>query len=408
MALRPAFERIGLSPPRRRCHLRFRAFERILSALLLAFCAGAQEPSSPPAPSAQDTQSVAGGSLAQPPVDFAGYASFRRVAPQGGSNAANEFSASIFATGTLGRFRLHSEWNLSNATEYDSEGINLVHPRRDLSVKLDSATLTYNVRDWLQFAAGFEFVPTYWRAHRYQSVTLTVQDPVTDQSVFPTAFKGGLVKGDKYLEFGGFSYQLYGGVGQQTVYRPDGTGTFLARDPIMGGKFVFHAPCGHWLDACDVGIHLARVFLPGGHVNNLYGGEARLEKGRVGFLSEFAHAYMGVPNGGPAYNRQGFYVQGAYRLARTVWVVARFDRANLDSRFDGPNDIRRRLLGLVFRPVPDLSLKFEANQYPGPTFIANPDFGSLPVPISVAASPLPGHPHHYGVSMSIVYFWHRP
>jgi hypothetical protein len=87
------------------------------------------------------------------------------------------------------RWRFHSEFNADTAPEYDSEGIHLFAPRPSLSVKLDSAFVNYNARDWLQVQAGFLFIPTYWRTHRYESTTLTVDEPLIDQNVFPTALK---------------------------------------------------------------------------------------------------------------------------------------------------------------------------------------------------------------------------
>src|ERR1035437_2866555 len=103
------------------------------------------------------------------PLDLAGYGSFQYLAAPGQFDAHSEFSGSIFVSKSLKRFRCHSEFNITNAGQYDSEGIHLVRLGPDWKLKLDSATLTYTVRDWLQVAAGFEFVPTYWRTHRYKS-----------------------------------------------------------------------------------------------------------------------------------------------------------------------------------------------------------------------------------------------
>ena len=213
---------------RKNCRAGWLRFALALLALWSALggSAGAQD-SSP----AAGTPSALAGDSAPPgvgkggykfPVDLAGYVGFRYLTSPGQPDAHSEYSSSIFLSKALGRFRFHSEFNISTASQYDGEGINLFHPRPDLRAKLDSATLTYNFRDWLQIAAGFEFVPTYWRMHRYQSTTLTVEDPIIDQRVFPTAFKGAMIKGDRYFEHGGFSYELYGGVSQRAEYLPGG------------------------------------------------------------------------------------------------------------------------------------------------------------------------------------------
>jgi hypothetical protein len=155
---------------------------------------------SPPTPVAEDPAPTGGDKSAHEfPVDVAGYVGFRNLISPGQMDSHSEYSSSIFVSKTLKRFRFHSEFNVANAGQYDGEGINLFHSSTDWKAKLDSATVTYTFRDWLQVGAGFEFVPTYWRTHRYQSTTLTVEDPIIDQRVFPTAFKGAMLKGDRYF-----------------------------------------------------------------------------------------------------------------------------------------------------------------------------------------------------------------
>src|SRR5258708_12126399 len=90
--------------------------------------------------------------------------------------------------------------------------------------------------------AGFLFIPTYWSAHRYQSTTLTVDDPLIDQNIFPTAFKGVAVHGDKYFERGGFSYQLYGGVDQQSQFGPNRLSRPIENSPSIARKQVLPLP----------------------------------------------------------------------------------------------------------------------------------------------------------------------
>jgi hypothetical protein len=134
------------------------------------------------------------------PVEVAGYINFRYLDDDAlqEHNFYREYSASLFLSKTVGRWRFHSEFNADTAPEYDSDGIHLFPRRPSLSVKLDSAFVNYNARDWLQIQAGLLFIPTYWRMHRYQSTTLTVDEPLIDQNIFPTALKGGALYGDKY------------------------------------------------------------------------------------------------------------------------------------------------------------------------------------------------------------------
>lgn len=170
---------------------------------------GQQEP---PAP-----QMTASHSL---PFELAGYVNFRYLNDDALQEHKffREYSASLFLSKTIGRWRFHSEFNANTSPEYDSDGIHLFPRRPSLSVKLDSAFVNYNQRDWLQVQAGFLFIPTYWRMHRYQSTTLTVDEPLIDQNLFPTALKGGAVYGDKYFEDGGVSYVVYAGVDQQSQF----------------------------------------------------------------------------------------------------------------------------------------------------------------------------------------------
>jgi hypothetical protein len=134
------------------------------------------------------------------PIEVAGYIDFRYLNDDAlqEHDFYREYSTSLFLSKTIGRWRFHSEFNATTAPQYESDGIHLFRRRPSLSIKLDSGFVNYNARDWLQFQAGLLFIPTYWRTHRYQSTTLTVDEPLIDQNVFPTALKGGEIYGDKY------------------------------------------------------------------------------------------------------------------------------------------------------------------------------------------------------------------
>src|SRR2546429_692592 len=99
------------------------------------------------------------------PLEVAGYFSFRYLHDDDFAQDRfyREYSASLFVSKSIGRWRFHSEFNGTTAAEYDSEGIHLFSRPNSVSIKLDNASLNYNWHDWLQGQVGFLFVPAYWR-----------------------------------------------------------------------------------------------------------------------------------------------------------------------------------------------------------------------------------------------------
>jgi hypothetical protein len=326
------------------------------------------------------------------PLDVAGYIDFRYL-----NNAAlqehdffRQYSASLFLSKTIGRWRFHSEFNADTAPEYDSDGIHLLARRPSLSVELDSTFVNYNARDWLQVQAGFLFIPTYWRTHRYQSTTLTVDEPLIDQNIFPTALKGGAVYGDKYWGDGGMgvSYIVYGGVDQQSQFQESTQVVQVERARAVGGKLTFHVPNRQFFRTFDVAIHrLHRVGEDDGKPDELYGAELQLSKGRFELLGEFDHASMDVVNDVRAYIREGYYIQPSYRITPKLFAVVRYDRLDRDSRYSDQNNLARQSAGLTYRPIPDISLKIEGDRY-------EPEGARIPA--------------YYGVTASAVWFFHLP
>jgi hypothetical protein len=345
---------------------------------------------------AQEAQSPADGQAPPEPsasrrfpIDVAGYVNFRYV----NNDALEEhsfyrdYSASVFLSKTVGRWRFHSEFNAGLAPEYDSDGIHLLPRFRNLSVKLDSGFVNYNVRDWLQVQSGLLFIPTYWRTHRYQSTTLTVDEPFIDQNVFPTALKGGAVYGDKYWRDGGISYIAYGGIDQESTFQENAQVITTERTQAVGGKLTFHLPRRQFLSTFDVAIHGLHRVDRNGTPDQIYGVELQLSKSRIEILGEFVHASMDLVNGARGYIRQGYYIQPSYRLTPKMFAVVRYDRLNRDSRFPDQSSLARQLAGLVYRPTPTVSLKVEGNRYE------------------------PGGAHtaaYYGVTTSLVWFFHLP
>jgi hypothetical protein len=339
---------------------------------------------------AQDT--TPDSSVAAPakfPLDVAGYLSFRALNDDDLSehNFYREYAASVFVSKKIGRWLFHSEFNANSASEFDTEGIHLAPRNGNLDVTLETASVNYNWRDWLQVEAGFLFVPTYWRTHRYQSTNLTVDEPLMDQNVFPTAFKGGMLHGDKYFEHGGLSYVIYGGISQEPeIFTTDVTSLEVDRARAIGGKLVAHVPTGRFLDALDIGYHrLEQRF--DDRDEHLDGAELNIQKGRFQLLGEFGHMSAIPSNGQAKFFRQGYYLQPSYRITRQLFAVGNYDWLNRDSRYAAESGLARQSVGLTYRPRTSLSLKVEADRY-------EPQRNVLPA--------------YYGASVGVVYFFHLP
>ena len=73
----------------------------------------------------------------------------------------------------------------------------------------------------------------------------------------------------------------------------------IERSRALGGKFVAHLPSRHFFEVLDIGFHRLRRAAQDGSIDQLYGVEFHLEKGRIGVLAEFAHASMDIVNGRP-------------------------------------------------------------------------------------------------------------
>jgi hypothetical protein len=360
----------------------------LCQALCMADAARAQAISAPEA-APQEPEHPAAATVAPFPLDIAGYLSVRSIESDDLVEhlSYREYSGSVFLSKTIGRWLLHAEINANTAPEWDSEGIHLLPPTSNLSVKLETASVNYNWRDWMQLQGGFLFVPTYWRTHRYHSTTLTVDEPLIDQAVFPTAFKGVMIHGDKYREQGGISYQFYGGTSQQADFEDAVVGSNLALSKSVGAKVVWHIPNQHLFDTLDVGFQVHHARNSDTSRTQIYGGHASVEKGRFHLLGEFGDASIGASPSQSRYTRQGYYLQPSYRIAPPLFVVARYERLNRDSRDADVNRMARQSVGMTYRPISALSLKLDVERF-------EPQRGRVPP--------------YYGIGAGLVYFFRVP
>jgi hypothetical protein len=148
-----------------------------------------------------------------------------------------------------------------------------------------------------------------------------------------------------------------------------------------------HLPSRQFFDTFDISYHRLYRSPSDDRPDEIYGGELLLQKKRLELLAEFAHASQDVVNGVRLYIRQGYYVQPSYRITRRWFGVFRYDRLDRDSRYASESSLARQSAGLTYRPIPSVSLKVEGDRY-------EPQAGRLPA--------------YYGVTTSIVYFFHLP
>jgi len=320
------------------------------------------------------------------PFDVSGYFSFRQLKGEepGSRNAFREYAFSLFLDKAISKWRFHTEFNSEKSPHFDNDGI-LFGPD-SIKAHLHTAWVNFQQSDALQGRAGFLFVPTYWRTHRYQSTTLTVADPLIDRRIFPTGVVGAMAHGNKLFDDGGFSYTVYGGVAPRigkpelpTAAGEGGEGeggegeddhhTMTAeefeagRARSAGGTFLAHLPNGHRMNVLDFGFQYLHQTYSNHMGARIYGFESRIEKGRAALLAEFAHSSILEPGGERLYMKEGLYVQPSYRVLRNLFGVYRYDALNLDSRNTERGTLTRHTAGVTWRPIANLSLKAEYNRF---------------------------------------------
>ncbi len=167
-----------------------------------------------------------------------------------------------------------------------------------------------------------------------------------------------MTSGSKYFGDGGITYALLMANGRG----PDFGRKDVNDHKATAEKLIVHVPTRNFFNTLDFGVLLYQDKLENRDRESIYGFETRIEKGRFGFLGEFAHADIKYENGLRKYFRQGFYLQPWLRVARQINAVYRYDTLNFDSRLRHPRDASRHTFGLNFRPRPQVSLKLEFNR----------------------------------------------
>jgi hypothetical protein len=112
------------------------------------------------------------------------------------------------------------------------------------------------------------------------------------------------------------------------------------------------------LNTFDIGVHHYRDRIDLGR-RSIWGLESRIERNRFAWLSEVARSGIGSGRGREL--ASGYYLQPSMRLAGQFFGLYRYDRLHAEGtqlRF------QRHTIGVLYRPVPEVALKFEWNRYP--------------------------------------------
>ena len=112
---------------------------------------------------------------------------------------------------------------------------------------------------------------------------------------------------------------------------------------------VWHVPSRHLFNTLDVGFQAHRALNSDTSRTQIYGAELNVEIGPIQLLGAFEDASIGASPSRAGYYRQGYYLQPSYRIAPPLFVVARYEWLNRDSRDPEVNRMGKQSLGLTRR-----------------------------------------------------------
>jgi hypothetical protein len=84
-----------------------------------------------------------------------------------------------------------------------------------------------------------------------------------------------------------------------------------------------------------------------------------VEKKRLSFLGEYAHATISAAEGSERLFRDGYYLQPSWRIRPKLFGVYRLDSFSEGNPINMASRVKRHTAGVTFRPVPTVSLKLE-------------------------------------------------
>jgi hypothetical protein len=300
-------------------------------------------------------------------VNLNGYYNFRFFADDSGEPAAfQQHHLGVLMGKQLGRFNFLMELELQNVPHHPEispdagEGgeAHVEETPTDLSgegdVAVENAWMEYNHHPLLNFRVGKQLSPQYWWQNHYPNLTLSTAPPIFLRELFPAELVGVMVEG--------------------TAVRPVGTSEFAAvykfylannnfegntradlRDgKAWGARGQLRFPARGALRRFDVAadVYRGRVGLITKELaeDNVFGFETQVETESFLFQAEWARGRS------LEQSRTGYYLQPALRVDEDWVTFYRFEQLE-SPRIRSAE--RRHLLGVNFKPYPQIAFKGE-------------------------------------------------
>jgi hypothetical protein len=303
-------------------------------------------------------------------VNVNGYYNFRFSADGSEERSAfQQHHLGILTSKQLGKFNFLMELELQNVphhpeisspageaghTETPAEGGHTTDISGEGQVAVENAWMEYNHNSHFGVRVGKQLSPQYWWQNHYPNLTLSTATPIYLRELFPAELVGLMVQGTAARptansEFA-VGYKFY--VANNNF--EGNSRTDLRDGKSWGARGQVRFPTGGALRKFDVAADIYR-----GHVgltnqelaeDNVFGFESQIEISSFLFQTEWARGKS------LEQTRTGYYLQPAWRIDED-WIT--FYRAE---QLESPRirrAERRHIVGLNFRPYPQIALKGE-------------------------------------------------
>jgi len=243
------------------------------------------------------------------------------------------------------KFRVLSEFEFEYAPLLDGRGGQQIREARG-EVSIEQAWAEYTTSDAFILRAGFLLTPNYWNVNHYPNVIVSTRPPLMVRNVYPESWVGIMAYGAKYWGGFGLGYHVYAHNGESADSGRHDTNNAKA----VGGVLTFDLPKHRLFDTFKIGVN-GYVDTPANNLERTrtWGLESQLRRGPFEVLAEFARRRA-------VENRSGVYLQPSYRVSSRWLAFYRYDRLFVDPA----GETQANTLGANFRPIPSVSLKFEA------------------------------------------------